>query len=293
MANRWSTQFFATLEKKPFQLACNFVVDATNGNGFGVRSLKGPGISRVYMNTSASFTGTLNSNTTISAIASGTSSFRIGGSISGSNIPAGTVIVAIPTSGSLTISQAATATGAQSINYAAPGSPNPTTGLIVVVFQDNFNRYLFGTSGFVSPVSGTPISISTGSSLTVGHVYTIVSVGTTTTVQWNAVGMPVGIVPAVGVSFIATATSGSGTGIVETSTNSGITSIEVVGDPNMTITSQAATVLGVTSGAYMILQCLGPTDASTTTLIPKAPAAGTVVGLSFFMSNSVITVQGQ
>lgn len=224
MANRWSTQFFGTLEKKPFQIACNFVVDSTNGNGLGIRSLKGPGIANVFMHTSATV---------------------------------------------------------------AVGNPNPLAGYIMVQFQDNYNRYLFGTAGFVSPLSGSNISISTGSSLTLGTPYVIVSLGTTTAVQWNAVGMPVGIVPAVGVAFIAKATSGTGSGIVQSASVSGITSVEVIGDPNKTVTSQAATVLGFSSGAYMLLQCLNGSGAVT------APANGSVIGLSFFMSNSSITVQGQ
>lgn len=37
----------------PVLLDCNFVVDSTNGNGLGIRSLKGPGIQAVYMHTSS------------------------------------------------------------------------------------------------------------------------------------------------------------------------------------------------------------------------------------------------
>jgi len=47
------TQFMNTLHKVPVLLDCNFIVDSTNGNGLGIRSLKGPGIAAVYMNTSA------------------------------------------------------------------------------------------------------------------------------------------------------------------------------------------------------------------------------------------------
>lgn len=224
MANRWFTQFYGSLHKKPVQLDCNFVVDSTNGNGLGIRSLKGPGIANVYMHTSAT---------------------------------------------------------------PAVGNPNPASGYIFVNFQDNFYRYFFGTAGFVSPLTGAAINISTGSSLTVGVPYVITSLGTTTTAQWNAVGVPVGIIPVVGVSFIAKATSGVGTGQVKAVGTSGIDTIEVVGDPNTTITSQAATVAGISSGAYMILQCLGPSG------VLAAPANGSVVGLSFFMSNSSILVQGE
>lgn len=37
----------------PVLLDCNFIVDSTNGNGLGIRSLKGPAIKDVFMHTSA------------------------------------------------------------------------------------------------------------------------------------------------------------------------------------------------------------------------------------------------
>jgi hypothetical protein len=226
MANRWYTQFFGTLHKKPVMMDCSFVVDASNGNGLGIRSLKGPGIAQVYMHTSAT---------------------------------------------------------------PATGNPNPAAGIIVVQFQDNFNRYLFGTSGFVSPVSGTPISISGSSVLTVGAPYIITSVGTSVQADWAAVGLPLGIIPAVGQPFIASVTGGgTGTGVVMAPSKSGIMSIEVLGDPNLTLGSKynGAAILGGSAGSYMVLQCLNASGTIT------APAAGSVVGLSFFMNNSSILVQG-
>lgn len=42
-----------SMHTMPVLIDCNFVVDSTNGNGFGVRSLKGPCVYRVYMHTSA------------------------------------------------------------------------------------------------------------------------------------------------------------------------------------------------------------------------------------------------
>lgn len=38
---------------KPVLLTCNFIVDSTNGNGLGIRSLKGPGVANVFGHTSA------------------------------------------------------------------------------------------------------------------------------------------------------------------------------------------------------------------------------------------------
>lgn len=41
-------------EAYPVLLSCNFVVDSTNGNGLGIRNLKGSGIANIFMNTSSS-----------------------------------------------------------------------------------------------------------------------------------------------------------------------------------------------------------------------------------------------
>ena len=38
---------------QPVLIDCNFIVDAANGNGLGIRSLKGQGVRNVYMNTTA------------------------------------------------------------------------------------------------------------------------------------------------------------------------------------------------------------------------------------------------
>src|ERR1035437_813529 len=45
---------------KPVLLDCNFVVDSTNANGLGIRSLKGPQIRNVFMHTTAELPGTGN-----------------------------------------------------------------------------------------------------------------------------------------------------------------------------------------------------------------------------------------
>lgn len=56
MANRFfpNVGHFYSTHYLPVQLDCNFIVDSTNGNGLGIRSLKGPGIVNVFMHTSAS-----------------------------------------------------------------------------------------------------------------------------------------------------------------------------------------------------------------------------------------------
>lgn len=167
------------------------------------------------------------------------------------------------------------------------GNPNPASGIIIAKLQDNYNFYYGGTAGFVSPVSGTPIVVTAaGAALTVGIPYVIVSLGTTTAADWVTLGVPVGTPPAVGVAFIAAVTgAGTGTGAVETSTASGVDHIEVIGDPNTTINSKAAVVMGLTSGSYIVMQCLLNTTRT-------APVDGTTVGLTFLLSSSSITNKG-
>lgn len=41
------------METMPVIVSCNFIVDSTNGNGLGIRSLKGSMVANVFMNTSA------------------------------------------------------------------------------------------------------------------------------------------------------------------------------------------------------------------------------------------------
>lgn len=55
MANRTFQNFghFYAPHTMPVLLDCNFVVDSTNANGLGISSLKGPGISAVYMHSTA------------------------------------------------------------------------------------------------------------------------------------------------------------------------------------------------------------------------------------------------
>lgn len=189
---------------KPVLLDCNFIVDSTNGNGLGIRSLKGSYIQNVFMNTSST-PGVGNSNNATP------------------NIPI--------------------------------TNPNPQAGIIVVQFQDNYVRSLSGFSAYIPPVSGSSLAID-GSNLTVGHAYTIVSLGTSTTADWITVGVPIGVIPAVGVTFIAAAAgAGSGSGAVEApaAAGSGIQHIETIGDPNTTLSPNPASAQGY--GGSMILAC--------------------------------------
>lgn len=211
---------------QPIKLDLNFVVDSTNGNGLGIRSLKSNGyVQNVFMHTSAT-------------------------------------------------------PGAGLDGYL---NPNPAVGYALIQFKNNFKYYLGGFSGFVSPVSGTPLT-----STTAGLAYIIVSLGTTTLAQWQAAGVPKGLVPSVGLSFIAVATGAiGGTGTVEVPSVSGIVSVEVVGDPNQSIANSSIAQYG---GAWLLVQFLAATSSSVTTLVHTAPANGSVVGMSSFFDLSSVSI---
>lgn len=291
MANQRFFQFFKTFHREPILLDCNFVVDPANGNGLGLRNLKGQGFTNVFMNTSASFAGSTHSNLVVDGIASGTATLAVGMPVQGSGIPVGATIASITSSSAITLSVAATTSVAGgTITYQAVGSPNPAAGYIYVQFNDQYFRDYGGFDGAVAPITGSAINISGSAVMTLGVPYVITSIGTSTQANWNAVGLPLGVVPSVGLPFIATATgSGTGTGQVHAVGNSGIMRIEAVGDPSQTV-NDPVSAIGPTAqgrGAYYILQCLNGSDAVT------APTTSSVISLKFYLSNSSVVVAGE
>lgn len=214
----------------PILLDCNFVVDSTNGNGLGIRSLKGPYVQNVFMHTSAT---------------------------PGSN------------NGIL--------------------NPNPASGTIIVQLQDNYNRSYSGTNAVVSPLSGSALKID-NAAMTQGVAYIITTLGDATPAKWIAIGVPKGVTPAVGVSFIAASNGGSAnvsTSRVMTTAAAGslVASIETVGDPNLSIAPNPTVNQGF--GAQLILQCRDYAGALV------APVDGSVISLMFLLSNSSVLIQGE
>jgi hypothetical protein len=229
MANRnWaSAGKIYSMHVQPVLLDCNFVVDSSNANGLGIRSLKGPAVQAVYMHTSST---------------------------------------------------------------PATGNPNPAAGYIVVQLADNYNRSFSGFNAIVSPLSGSNLLVASAG-LTVGLPYVISVLGTTTTDAWHALGVPAGVTPAVGVAFVAAATSALGTGAVQVpaAAGSGIFSIETVGDPNLSLAPNPTANQGF--GGQIILRCLK--DSAADAPVIGAPADGTVISLAFYLSNSSIQIKGE
>lgn len=183
----------------------------------------------------------------------------------------------IALTGAVTLSNTNTVNG----NLGASGG-----GVIVVQLQDNYFQAFSGNRSIVSPVSGTNVAVNS-TSLTVHAPYIITSLGTSTAADWLALGVPAGVVPAVGVSFVALASgSGSGSGQVQapSAAGSGIVSIETVGDSNLAIGPDPRQNQGF--GAQFILQCRNFAGAKA------APADGTVISLQFLLGDSSAQVQG-
>lgn len=174
---------------------------------------------------------------------------------------------------------------------ATPGSnnghlnPNPAVGYALIQFKNNFNYYLGGFSGFVSPTTG-----SASNTVVAHNAYIIASLGTTTLAQWQTAGLPAGLVPTVGQSFISLVSAAiGGTGTAISAGVSGISSVEVVGDPNQSI---ANSNIAANAGAFVLVQFLAPTSSSVTTLVATAPANNSVIGMTFIFDGSSVTIDG-
>lgn len=115
------------------------------------------------------------------------------------------------------------------------------------------------------------------------------TVSNTNLKNWQAVGVPLGITPNVGVAFIATATGssagGGSTGTVLAVGVSGIISMEMIGNPNESI---FPIPMGGTPhpGGWILVQFLAPTisgSAYDTPMIPTAPANNTTIWASLIL----------
>lgn len=250
---------------QPVKIDCNFVIDSANGNGLGIRSLKSNGyIQNVFMNTSASFTGTTHTSTSVTAIAGGTASLQVGNPVQGSGIAAGTTIASIVSSSAITLSAATSSSVVggtityQGVGNGLKANPNPLAGYALIQFKNNFKYYLGGFSGFVSTVQ-TSTKID-NSALTIGQVYVITTLGNSSLADWQSIGFYPGFTPAVGAAFVATAVGVPGEANTSTSRvmipkQSGITAVEVIGDPNQTISNSSIASNG---GALVLVQFLAP-----------------------------------
>lgn len=358
---------------QPVKIDCNFIVDATNGNGLGIRSLKGAGVKNVFMHTSStpgSNNGYLNPNPAsgYALIQLQEGYYRYAGGFSGFVSPLSGSNLAINAS-ALTIGQpsviVSVGTGTKGAVTIAPvaDTAGSLASTYFVIYDSYGNKFIvwFSVSGVGSApvgVSGTLVqqSISSGASAaTIGAalvvtlaalpalqpgnpsapagVFSFTAAGTTTVTvtntlnvpfpggpadgaiatgftfavtkdqtnlqNWQAVGLPKGITPSVGAAFVATATGyssrGGSTGLAQIPSVSGISTIEVVGDPNQTI-SPIPMGGSPNVGGWIMVQFLAPTvstGAYVSPMVATAPAAGSVVGMSFIMEAKSVIIAGE
>lgn len=356
---------------RPVIIDCNFVVDASNGNGLGIRSLKGAGVQNVFMHTSATpavgANGYLNPNP-----ASGYALVQLNNNynrycggfsgqvapVAGSNIaingsaltigqPYVIVSVGAGSAGTVTIAPVADVSGSLASTWfrmtdgygnefifwfrvsgvgAAPVGVSGTLVQIDLVTNDSaatvgakivviLNALLAVTPQNPSAPSGV-FSYTASGTTTVTVVSTaiaplpggpadgVIPTGFTFAVtksktnlqNWQNVGIPRGVVPAVGVSFVATATGdttlGTSSGLVKVPGVSGVLTAEVIGDPNVSL-SPIPMGGSPNVGGWVMVQFMAATSAGVTTLIPTAPAAGSVVGMSFVVEAGSIIISGE
>ena len=211
----------------PKEVWCNFIVDSSNGNGLGVRSVKSNGyVEAVFMHTSST-----------------------------PGVVAGIT------------------------------NPNPAAGYAMVIFKNNFNYYLGGFNGQIVPTTSNSTT-----STTAGNVYVITGLGTATLAQWQAAGLPYGLTPTVGQSFVAIATGSiGGSATVGLPGVPTATTVTVIGDPNQSLNNAN---IASNAGARIIVQFAAATNSSTTTLVAASPANNSVVAMQFCFDGSSVSVDG-
>ena len=144
------------------------------------------------------------------------------------------------------------------MNKAAAAS-SPAAGYIVVKLAQNFNRLLGVYSTISAPVVGGGGTALDSGALVQGRAYVIRSLGTSTAANWVTAGLPVGYVPAVGMTFICTAAGAAGVGLgngtVKLADVSNVLGLELIGNPQAMLAGQA--VSGPVGGQLMF-QCVKP-----------------------------------
>lgn len=175
-------------------------------------------------------------------------------------------------------------------------NPNPAVGYALIQMKQNLSGLILGVdTSIISPNSGSDVKID-NSAMTANQVYVITTLGNATAAKWTAIGVPAGVTPAVGVSFVAATNGGAGnvlTSRVQVPSVSAVTSAEVVGNPNVMINTN----IQANSGQWVMIQFLGPTistGAYIAPMIPTAPTAGSIImmKLKFDQGSGSVTIDG-
>lgn len=157
------------------------------------------------------------------------------------------------------------------------------TGIYRIQLQDNYQALIQVDGSMISPLTGSAI---TAGSFVIGTPYRITTLGNT---NYTAAGLPSGLTPAIGMTFVATAI-GSGTGTATAIGNSGVASIECL---NANTQNNASGMMSNqpainSQGGYIYISTLAPTSVSVTTSIPANPASGSAINMIMILSNSQV-----
>jgi hypothetical protein len=358
---------FYSFLNRPVLINCDFVVDSANGNGLGIRNLKGMGVKNAFMHTSATpgtSRGYTNPNPAVgfallqldsnyNRYCGGFSGFS--SQLSGSNVAINATALTVgqpyvivspghASAGAVTIAPVADVSGSLASTYfslydaygntfiiwfSVSGVGTAPIGVSGTLVQQSISTNASAATigaALVTTIQNLPSAVgSSVMSFTASGTTTVTATSTATNpygpvagapsdgakatgftfaqtvystnlTDWQGVGLPKGIQPAIGASFVATATGyatgGGSTGLVQTPSVSGITSVEVVGDPNQSI---GPGPMGGSPhfGGFILVQFLAATNSSTTTLIPTAPANNSTIGMSFYMEAGSILIDGE
>ncbi len=165
-------------------------------------------------------------------------------------------------------------------------NPNPAAGYVMVQMKQNFNKFLGLTASFQVPTA-TSTKID-NSALTIGNPYVISILGDSTAAQWASIGVPAGVVPAVGVAFVATAVGITGeanasTSRVQVPGTAAISQIEVIGNTNLGTTA----VISSQAGQWILLQCVTAAAVSASYTPAGTVAAPTLTMASYTPTGTV------
>ncbi len=159
-------------------------------------------------------------------------------------------------------------------------NPNPSNGFAVISIKNNaFNSFLGVRGTVVAPATSTSTTSTTANS-----PFVITSLGTATTAQWQAVGLPAGMTPTVGQSFVATASASiGGSATVGVPGVSNVGAISIVGNPTVMAGNSN---IAVNSGAQIMLMFQDFAGAAV------APTTGSIVRLELVYDGSSVTIDG-
>ena len=146
-------------------------------------------------------------------------------------------------------------------------------GTYKLVLEDNYNRFLHFCAALESPVTGSAV---TAGSFVSGTVYEIVTVGNT---DYSAVGLDAGVTAAPGVVFVASG-AGSGTGTVKAIGVAGVHTVEVLGNPALTVAPSV-------KGAIIYFQTLDATG------VAADPTSGSKLYFQVWLRNSSVKGKGE